>query len=110
MRYFILLACLLASCDDMPMMQSGNDSMRQDVSKVVAHYCKGQNVQLEIAQKMAEYKAKGQLPTEELNAQMDASNQHMEAYAQSLDSLMKKYKGKERSVHNLLKKGQLNCK
>jgi hypothetical protein len=118
MRYFIIiLVFAFISCD--VATQSGssvqgggenNNNMRADVAKVIEHFCKGQRKQIEIAQKMTEYKEKGQLPGEEINAEMDEANKHMEAYMNTLDEVMKKYKGQERTVHGLLKKGQLNCK
>ena len=84
--------------------------MRQDALKVIEHYCKGQAKQVEISRKMSEYTQKGQTPPEEIFAQLDEANKHMELYTNALQEIMNKYKGQERSVQNILKEGQMNCK
>lgn len=105
MRYFVvLISILLVACD------IASKEMQEDAAKVIDIFCKGQKKQLEIVQKMAEYKERGQLPGEEINAEMDEVNKNTEEYTIALQKLMEKYKGQERTIHNLLKEGQLNCK
>lgn len=107
MRSFCFCLLMLFSCDSA--LQTNNE-MRQDVAKVVGYFCKSQKKQIEISQKLTAYKEKGQLPGDELDKEMEEANKQMENYSNSLQTLMEKYKGQERTVHGLLKEGQLNCK
>jgi septum formation topological specificity factor MinE len=107
LSFLLVISLILASCDGA--MQS-DPAMRQDVIKVVEHFCKSQQKQMEISQKMSKYKESGQLPGEELNADIEESNKHLETYTNALQALMEKYKGQERAVYGLLKEGQLKCK
>ena len=108
MRYFIFFILFgIVSCDG---EKQGNSAMSEDVAKVVNEFCKGQQIQLETAKIMEGYKERGELPGEEIDAKMEEANKLMEAYATDLQALMDKYKGQERTVHSLVKKGVLNCR
>ena len=107
--FLILLIIILFACEGNWQNQN-YQTMQTEVDKVVKHFCQGQKIQLEISQKMAEYKNKGELPGDEINAQMDEANKFMDTYMNELQALLKKYQGQEQTIYNLLKKGQLNCK
>jgi hypothetical protein len=105
---FILFAALVACNPSTPSSQQhiGNNSLQTEVDRVVGHFCKGQRLQFE----MADARAKGTLTMEKMDELGTAMNKHMENYTVELDALMKKHKGNERKVYNLLKSGQMNCK
>lgn len=109
--YLFLLFALLTACDGITTGSSSQNSpMHKDAIKVIDYYCKGQAKQVEISRKMSEYTQKGQSPPEEIMNQMDEANKYMELYTNALQEIMNKYKGQERAVQNILKKGYDNCK